>query len=75
MYSLSSSSASYDCMLWTRFLFLMELMVEHVIKRIKFGLIILLLVAYFVVWVMASPTCSDYDTVRVLAVNDGKFSA
>ena len=53
----------------------MELMVEHVFKRIKFGLIILLLVAYFVVWVMASPTCSDYDTVRVLAVNDGKFSA
>ena len=48
-------------------------MVEHVPKRIHFGLIILVVGAYFVLLVMVSPNCSDYDPVRVLDVDDGQF--
>ena len=51
----------------------MELMVDHVSKRIQFGLMILVLGAYFVVWVMVGTTCSDCDSVRVFAVDDGQF--
>ena len=51
----------------------MELMVEHVSKRIQFGLMMLVVVEYFVVWFMASPTCSDSDPVQLLDVDDGKF--
>ena len=71
MYALSSSLASQGWMFWTRFLFMMELMVENVSRRIKFGLMVLVVGAYFVVWVMVSPTCSDCDPLQVLAVNDG----
>ena len=62
-------------MFWKRLLFTMELMVEQVSRRIKIGLIILVVGAYFLVWVMVMPTCSDYVPVRVLAVDDGKFPA
>ena len=51
----------------------MELMVEHVFKRIQFGLIMLVVGAYFVFWVMVSPTCSDFDISRVLYADDGKY--
>ena len=54
-------------------LFLMELMFEHVTIRIQFRLMMLVVAASFVVWVMVSPSCSDCDPVRVLAVYDGKF--
>ena len=54
---------------------MIELMVQKVSRRIQFGLIILVVGAYFVVWVMVRPTCSDYFLVRVLAVDDGKFPA
>ena len=54
-------------------MFIMELMVEQVYRRIQFGLIILVVGASFVVWVMARPTCSECVPVRVLAVDDGKF--
>ena len=60
-------------MLWTRFFFLMELMVDHVSERIHFGLMILVVGDSFVIWVIVSPTCSDWDTVRVLDVYDGQF--
>ena len=50
-------------------------MVEHVSRRIHFGLIILVVGVSFVVWVMISPTYSDCDPVRVLAVDDGQFPA
>ena len=49
----------------------MELMVEHVSRSIQFGLMILVVGAPFVVWVMVSHTCSDCDTVWVLADDDG----
>ena len=62
-------------MFWTRLLFMMELMVEQVSRRIQFGLIILVVGASFVVWVMVSPICSDCVPVRVLAVDDEQFSA
>ena len=48
----------------------MELMVEHVSKRIQFGFMILVAGAYFVVWIMVIPTSSDCDPVRVLDVDD-----
>ena len=53
----------------------MELMVKHVYRRIQFGLMILVVGAYFVVWVTLSPTCSDCDPVRVLDADDEKFPA
>ena len=48
-------------------------MVNHVSRRIKFGLIMLVVGASFVVWVMVSPTCSYCDPVWVLVVYDGQF--
>ena len=73
MYALSYSPESHGWMFWIRLLFLMELMVEQVSRRIQFGLIILVVGASFVVWVMVSPTCSDCVPVRVLAVDDGQY--
>ena len=58
-----------------KYFFLMELMVEHVYRRIQFGLMVLVVGAYFVVWVMVSSTCSDCDPRRVLAVDDENFPA
>ena len=58
-----------------KILFLMELIVEHVSIRIQFGLMMLVVSSFFVVWFMLSPTCSDCDPVRVLAVGDGQFPA
>ena len=55
--------------------FLMELIVEHVFRRIQFGLIILVVAVYFVVWFMASPICSDFDPLQMFNVDDGKFPA
>ena len=75
MYTLSSSPASQGWMFWTSLLFLMELMVEQVSRRIKFELIILVIGASFVVWVMLRPTCSECVPLRVLAIDDGKFPA
>ena len=69
--ALSSSPESQDWVFWKIFLFLMELMVENVSRKIQFGLMILVVGAYFMVWVMVSPTCSDRDTVRVLYVDGG----
>ena len=60
---------------WTRFLFLVELMVDHVSRRIKLGLMILVVGESFVFWVMVSTTCSDCGPVRVLNVDDGQFTA
>ena len=51
-YALIYSPTSQGWMLWTGFLFLTELMVEHVSRRIQFGLIILVVGASFLVWVM-----------------------
>ena len=62
-------------MFWKILLFRMELMVEHVYINIQFGLTMLVVGASFVVWVIGIPTCSDCDTVRVLDVDDGEFSA
>ena len=53
----------------------MEMIVDQVSRRIQFGLILLVVGASFVVWVMARPTCNDYDPVRVLVVDDGKCFA
>ena len=75
MYALSSYPASQGCILWTILLFLMELMVEQVSMRIQFGLIILVVCDYFLAWVMVRNTCSDCAPVRVLAVDDGQFTA
>ena len=74
MYAVSSSPASQGWMFGTILLFLMELVVDQVSRRIQFGLIILFLGASFVVWVTVRPTCSDFDPVRVLAVDDGRFT-
>ena len=41
--------------------FLMELTVEHVSKRIRLVLIMLVVGASLVVWFMVSTTCSDSD--------------
>ena len=49
-------------------------MVEHVSKRIQYGLIMLVVCASFVVWVMVSTNCSDFDSTQVLDANDEKFS-
>ena len=73
MYALISFPASQDWMFQTRFLFLMEIIFEHVSKRIPFGLIILVVGVSFMVWVMVNPTCSDYDPTRVWDDDDGKF--
>ena len=75
VYALSSSPTSQGWMLCTRLLFMMELMVEQVSRRIQSGLIILVVCALFVVWVMMSPNCSDNVPVRVLAVDNGQFTA
>ena len=75
MYALSSSPESQGCIFWTIYLFLVELMVEHVSRRIKFVLMMLVVGSSFVVLVVFSPTCSEYDTVRVLSVYDGQFTA
>ena len=75
MYDLSSSPASQGWIFWKIILCLMELMIEQVSRKIQFGLIILVVGVSFVIWVMASPTCSDCVTVRVLAVDDGQFLA
>ena len=53
----------------------MELMVEQVSMSVQFGLIILVVGASFGVWVMAMPTYSDCVPVRMLAVDNGKFTA
>ena len=52
---------------------MMEPMVEHVSRRIQFGLMILVVGDSFVFWFMVSPTCSDFDPVHVLAVHYGQF--
>ena len=62
-------------MFWTIFLFLMKMIVEHVSKRIQFGLMMLVIGASFVVWVIVSPTCSDCDPTKVLDDGDGQFPA
>ena len=49
-------------------------MVEKVYRRIQFGLIILFVGASFLVLVMVRPTCSDYVSVQVLAVDDEIFT-
>ena len=69
-----SSPAPQGWMFCTRLLFMMELMVDHVSRRIQFGSIILVVYASFVVWVMESPTFNDCDPVQVLAVDDGQFT-
>ena len=46
------------------------MMVEHVSRRIQFGLMILVVGSYFLAWVMVIPTCSDCDPGQVLAVDD-----
>ena len=58
---------------WIIFIFLMELMVDHVSRRIQFGLIMLVFGASLLVWLMLSSICSNCDPVRVLADDDGKF--
>ena len=75
MCALSSSPELQGWMFCTRFLFLMELMVENVSRSIQFGLMMLVVGASFEVWVMVSPTCIYCDPVRVLAVDNGKFPA
>ena len=44
---------------WDKISPLAELMVEHVSKNIQFGLLMLVVGVYFVVWVLLSLTCSD----------------
>ena len=56
-------------------MFLMELMIEKVSRRIQFGIIILVVSDSFVVWVMVRLTCSDCVPVWLLAVDDGQFFA
>ena len=73
VYALSSYPVSRGWVFCTRLLFLVELMVEQVSRRIQFGLIILAFGASFLVWVMVRPTCSDCVPVRVLAVHGGQF--
>ena len=50
-------------------------MIGHVSIRIQFGLIMLAVGASLVVCFMVASTCSDYDPVQVLAIDDGKFPA
>ena len=49
-------------------------MVENVSNRIQFELMIFVVGASFVFWVMVSLTCIDCDPVRVLDMDDGKFT-
>ena len=72
---MSSSPASQDWVFWTRLLFLIELIIDEVSRRIKFVLILLVVGDYFVVWVMFRLTCSDCVPVWVLTVDDGQFTA
>ena len=62
-------------MFWKKLLFLMELVVEQVYKRIQFRIIILVFGDSFLVWVMVRPTYIDCVPVQVLAVDDGQFPA
>ena len=57
-------------MFGTIFLFMMELMVEHVSRRIQFRLMMLVVGASFLVWVMVIPTCMDCDPVQAFALYD-----
>ena len=57
----------------TIFLFLMEMMVEHVSKRIKFGLLLLFIGASFEVWDMVSLICNDWNLTQASYTDDGKF--
>ena len=50
-------------------------MVDNVSIRIQFGLMVLVVGLSLVVWFMVSPTCSDFDPLRVLAVGDVQFPA
>ena len=52
----------------------MELMVEHVSRRIQVGLMMLVVGTSFVVWFMVIPSCIDCDPVRVLALYDEQFT-
>ena len=54
---------------------MMELMVEHASRKIQFGLMMLVVGEYFMVLVTVGPTCSDFDPVQVLYVDDGRFPA
>ena len=56
-------------------MFLIELIIDEVSRRIKFVLILLVVGDYFVVWVMFRLTCSDCVPVWVLTVDDGQFTA
>ena len=49
-------------------------MVEHVSRKINFGLMMLAVGESFVVWVMVIPTCSDCDPVRLLDADYGQFT-
>ena len=75
VYALGFYPASQGWMFWARMFFLMELMVEHVSRRIQFGLMILVIGASFVVWIMVSPTCNYCNPLRLLAFDDGQFTA
>ena len=75
LYALNSSTASQGWMFWTRFFSPVELMVEHVSRRIQFGLMMLVVGASLFLWFMMIPTFSDCDPARVLDVDDGKFPA
>ena len=55
------------------FLLLMELMVDHVSKRIQFDWIMLGVGTSYMVWVRVSPNCSDFDPTQVLDADDGQF--
>ena len=65
-----SSPASQDWVFWTRLLFLIELIIDEVSRRIKFVLILLVVGDYFVVLVMVMHTCSDCVLVWVMAIDD-----
>ena len=62
-------------MFWTRFLFLMELIIDHVSRGILFGLMMLVVGAYFLVWVMVIPIYNKCNPAQVLDVDDGQFPA
>ena len=60
-------------MSWMRYIFLTDIIVDHVSNRIQLGFMMSVSDILVVFCVMVSHTCSNFDLARVLSVYDGEF--
>ena len=66
--------ASQDQMFLMGYLFLTEMITEHVSSNSQFGLVMSYCGVLFVVCAIFSPTCKDYNPTRVFDMDDGQFT-